>query len=187
MRGQQGMAMLVALVVLAVVSILGVTAMQMALFQNRVSANAQVAQHLFQGAESGLQGIAQLMVDGLADGEHPLADPASALARAWSGDVLRVCIDGDGVPAADDEAAMVGSERFEVTACDPRGPLRLQVSGVLAPPPPDLPAALPIEGYDIGGAYVLQQVYARSWSSIDGVRAQASHVQLWGVRGVNPE
>lgn len=186
-RKQRGIAMLVALVVLVVVSILGVTAMRIALFQNKVSINSQLSQHLFQGAETGLQGVSALMLSELVDGQHPLADPLATLARAASGQVVRICIDGAGVPAAAGTANRTGPEEFDYEPCDSFDGNRLAVTGILAPPPPDVPAAVPIEGYDVNGNYMLQQVYSRSYAGIGGVRAQASHVQMWGVRGVNPE
>lgn len=186
-RSQQGIALLVALVVLVVVSILGVTAMRLALFQNKVSINSQLAQHLFQGAETGLQGISSLMIAELVDGEHPLQDPAASLARVVNGQILRVCVDDEGVPAVSGAANRTGPEVFQFVPCDSFAGNRLAVTSILAPPPPDIPAAVPIEGYDVNGNYVLQQVYARSYAGIGGVRAQASHVQMWGVRGVNAE
>lgn len=184
---QRGIALLVALVVLVVVSILGVTAMRLALFQNKVSINSQVAQHLFQGAETGLQGVSTLMVSELVDGEHPLAEPTATLARAVNGQVLRICVDDEGVPVASGTATRTGPESFDFVACDAFAGNRLAVTSILAPPPPDIPAAVPIEGYDVNGNYVLQQVYSRSYAGVGGIRAQASHVQMWGVRGVNPE
>lgn len=181
------MALLVALVVLVVVSMLGVTAMRLALFQNKVSINSQVAQHLFQGAETGLQGISTLMLSEMVDGEHPLQDAAGSLARAVNGEVLRICVDDEGVPADSGNANRTGPETFQFQPCASFAGNRLSVTSILAPPPPDIPAAVPIEGYDVNGNYVLQQVYSRSYAGIGGIRAQASHVQLWGVRGVNPD
>jgi len=53
-RRQQGMALLISLVVLVVVSLLGIVSMKTAMFQNRVSINNQIATQSFQAAESGL-------------------------------------------------------------------------------------------------------------------------------------
>ncbi|MFP5383371.1 MAG: PilX N-terminal domain-containing pilus assembly protein [Gammaproteobacteria bacterium] len=186
-RKQQGIALLVALVVLVVVSILGVTAMRLALFQNKVSINSQVAQHLFQGAETGLQGVSALMLSELVDGEHPLQDPAGSLARVVNGQVLRVCVDDAGVALVSGSANRTGPEAFQFQPCNAFAGNRLSVTSVLAPPPPDIPPVVAMEGYDINGNYVLQQVYSRSYAGIGGIRARASHVQMWGVRSVNPE
>lgn len=184
---QQGMALLVSLVVLVVVSILGATAMKLALFQNRISINAQVAQYLFQGAENGLQGVIDLMVAELPEGEHPLSDPDTALARAVNGASVRICLDPGGTPVEGGAINRVSGETFVFTPCNVIAGQRLSLTGVLAPPPPDIAAVAPIEGYDLGGPYGLQQVYSRGYAAINGMRAQASHVQMWGVRGVNTE
>lgn len=185
--GQDGMALLVALVVLVVVSLLGATAMKLALFQNRMSINSQFAQHLFQGAENGLQGVRDLMVGELPDGAHPLSVEDAAIARAINGALVRICTGADGQPVEGGLVVRNAGESFGFTACDPLPGQRFSVTGVLAPPPPDMAASMPIEGYDINGGFGLQQVYSRGYASMEGVRAQASHVQMWGVRGVSME
>lgn len=194
-NAQRGMALLIALVVLVVVSVLGATAMKLALFQNRVSINTQIEQYLFQTAESGLQAAGQAMFADLPAGAHPLSDQTRMLARAINGEVIRVCLDEDGVPQ--ESAEPVGGTGWgddpDDARFDDRVPCEVQdgqnftVTGFMAPPPPDIPGSVPIEGYDINGNFSLQQVYTRGASTQGGAFARAFHVQLWGVRGVSIE
>lgn len=190
-RQQQGMALLVSLVVLIVVSVLGATAMRSALFQSRISVNSQASQQIFQGAESGLEAlldhaVKQIEVDG-----YPPQDPRHIFYKALStsgNTVQRLCFDEKGTTTVTTDAtrAPYGDEwDFDYPDCDERPGSPVLVTTVVTEPPAGIPPSLPIEGTNLcgnqGSCYATTQVYSRAFASIAGMRNISSHVQLWGI------
>lgn len=205
---QGGMALLIALVVLVVVSILGATAMRSALFQNRVSINQQMSQMIFQGAESGIRAVLMCADPnefgrcGKPDAPDP-ADPANPdlnkilpqnplhiFYLAYMDDApQRICYDGAGDPAADDQVVVTlasGSQVYDFDPCPANAGSPLRVTAVVSRPPPGLPATLPVEGYNLGH-FDTAQIYSRSFASINNVTVRSSHVQMWGVIAPSPD
>lgn len=200
---QQGMALLIALVVLVVVSILGATAMRSALFQNRVSINQQMSQMIFQGAESGIRAVLVCAdpneFDRCGKPAAPVpADPANpdlnkilpqnplhVFRRALEGTAQQICYDETGDPTTADlpaNAVVVAGDEFEYNfvpcAANDGSPLR--VTAIISQPAPGLPPTLPLEGFNLGD-YGTAQIYSRSFASLNNVTVRSSHVQMWGV------
>lgn len=191
-RQQRGMALLIALVVLIVVSILGATAMRSALFQNRISINTQLSQMMFQGAESGLQSVLNFATGQIADGIRP-QDVQHLFYRALVlAQPQRICYGDDGQAEADGDVVrtLVGTElEFAFDDCEARTGSPLLVTAVVSEPPPDMAGALPIEGTNLCGnqssCYGTAQIYSRAFASINNVPVRTSHVQMWGIVAPN--
>lgn len=197
-RKQQGMALLIALIVLVVVTILGLVSMRTALFQNRVSINNQVETLAFQSAESGLDYVMDFArqqsagPDGIPNngdpGEIPVTDPAHVFNQAISNpEARRVCQTEDGsTPVAEDTGIQVGQENSDITAafetlegedglCDPLPgvPARVTVMVKEAAGGSDL-----IEGFDVSGSSALTvQIVARG--DIPNTSVSSIHAEEW--------
>lgn len=198
---QQGMALLIALVVLVVVSILGATAMRSALFQNRISINQQISQMVFQGAESGIQSVFNVANPNTNGGVAP-QNTAHVFYRALVlGTPVRICYGDDGVAAADAAVANPADNPVQralsgddfvftfATPCPARADSPILVNAVVSETPPNLPASLPIEGTNLcgnqSGCYSAVQLYSRAFASIANLPVRSSHVQLWGIVAPN--
>ena len=189
---QQGMALLIALVVLVVVSILGATAMRSALFQNRMSINTQLSQMMFQGAESGLQSVLRVATGQIAAGTEP-QDAGHVFYQALVlGQAQRICYDDDGVPTADTDVTRTVTANdltFTFDECDARTGSPLLVTAIVSEPPPDMAGSLPIEGTNLCGnqtsCFGTAQIYSRAFASIENVPVRSSHVQMWGIVAPN--
>lgn len=185
------MSLLIALVVLVVVSLLGTTAMRSALFQSSVSVNAQGAQMLFQGAESGIEGLLTYVVEEQIAKGLPIDQPGNLLFEAIAdGESFRLCIDADGVVTPDGNANLNVIDEFTAEIvyddCDPFPNMPVRVTTVLTPTPPGLPARFPVEGFSIvqnecGGSSEAVTVHSRAYADIPGLGMDASHVQLWAA------
>ena len=187
-RSQGGMALVVALIVLVVVSILGVTSMRSALFQGRISVNQQASQLLFQGAESGVESVFDFSVEQI-DGGIPPQNAAHIFYRAViDGVPQRLCYDADGAITAEEDVTrtVVGEDlEFTYDDCDQRDDNPLIVTAIVSAPPPGLDQALPLEGTSLCGnnttCYGTTQIYSQSFASIAGLGYVKSHVQMWGI------
>lgn len=185
---QRGMALLIALIVLVVVSILGATAMRSALFQNRMSINSQLSQMTFQGAESGLQAVIdQASATPRSDPTNPFRIVQSPPGGNPMQFALRVCYDATGASVTDDEAtrAQVDGELvFDYTECPDLPDTPISVTSVIAIPPDGIPNEV-VEGHSLCGStttcFSLTSIYTRAYASIAGVSSRSSHVQVWGI------
>lgn len=181
------MALLIALVVLVVVSILGTTAMRSALFQSKVSVNQQASQLLFQGAESGLESVADFSANQVAGGTST-AMPAHIFNRVRNAfETIRICFDIDGNMAdfndVDREVLTPDDLAFDFDACPQRGDNPLEVTAIVSLPPPAQNFAIVAEGYSLGGTGkpVWLPVYSEAFARVAGLGYQKSHVQYFGV------
>lgn len=207
---QRGMALLIALIVLVVVSILGATAMRSALFQNRVSINQQMSQMIFQGAESGIRGVLMCADPnefgrcGKPDAPNPAdpdnpdlnkilpQNPLHIFFQAFMDEVpQQICYDESGDPTATDLPAnavvVVGNElEYDFVPCPANDGSPLRVTAIVSRPPPGLPITMPVEGYNLGH-FDTAQIYSRSFASINNATVRSSHVQMWGVIAPSPD
>lgn len=187
-RRQEGMALLIALVVLVVVSILGATSMRSALFQGKVSVNQQASQLTFQGAESGIESVFEQSVFQVENGVPP-QNPNHIFYRAViSGEPLRLCYSAGGAVSVDNEVVRTVSGTdllFDMDDCPQRGDNPVVVTAVVAAPPPGLDQSLPLEGTSLCGnnttCFGTTQIYSRAFASIAGRGLERSHVQMWGI------
>lgn len=179
---QRGIALLVALVVLIVVTLLGTAAMRSALFQSKVAVNAQASQLLFQGAESGLEIIAS-------HAANPVPVNLFQQVVNQPGTVVHFCL-SQAAPGfvTDNGATIAGSTATDITvnmgaaACSALDGANVEVDAILTSPPP---AALgipvqPPQGYSLS-SYSQAMVYARSYAEIDDFGGPKSHVQTWAM------
>lgn len=190
-RGQQGMALLISLIVLVVVSMLGVVSMRTALFQNRVSINNQVETLAFQMAESGLDDTMELAAaqawgpDGLAN----TADDVSTTGTAHIfGDAIneedsprRVCMTAGGVPVVDSDHGIRTSPVDEEDViefdepCDAVDGATARVTTLVSRTKPDPDA---IQGYDLS-SYTAEAVQIRAEGDIPGTSIRSIHIEKW--------
>lgn len=188
-RAQGGIALLVALVVLVVVSILGATSMRSALFQGKVSVNQQVSQITFQGAESGIEAVLDRAVTQIEAGVRPQAPAHMFYQAVIVGIPQRVCYGADGAITVDTNATREADGDNNVTItfddCPQRGDNPLLVTSVVTIPPPALNQSKPVEGTSLcgnsGSCFGTTQIYSRSFASISGRGLERSHVQMWGI------
>lgn len=185
-RSQGGMALVVALIVLVVVSILGVTSMRSALFQGRISVNQQASQLLFQGAESGVESVFDFSEEQI-DSGVAVSSPTHIFYRALiDGVPQRLCYDADGaITVTEDVTRTVVDDfrlDFDYDDCDPRDENPLIVSAIVSEPPPGLATGAPPEGFSlIPTGFVFRQVYSQSFANISGLGYVKSHVQMWSI------
>ncbi len=191
---QRGIALLVALVVLIVVTLLGTAAMRSALFQTRISTNAQASQLLFQGAESGLEGIYSYAVT------PPYTAPDKTfgdVGKSLPGSVVvRFCLQPNGTTVQTPVAAVDWTltpspgdivdnftEWCDGIAGSPPGSELVQVAAIMTAPPEssvfinDLPPEVFSGCVGTEGCGVA--VYTQSFARIPGVADTTSHVQIW--------
>src|SRR5690606_23972012 len=64
---ERGLALMVALLVLVIISVLGITAMRTSMFNARVALGAQTSVMVFQGAESAINAVIIEAIDGVQD------------------------------------------------------------------------------------------------------------------------
>lgn len=180
---QRGVALLIALVVLIVVTLLGTAAMRSALFQSKVAVNAQASQLLFQGAESGLESITS----------HAAAPaPVNFFRQVVNapGTVVHFCLSQNApgfVATNADGTAITARTATDITVnipnpCPALGGANVRVDAILtAPPPADLGDPVqPPQGYSLSG-YTQSMVYARSYANIAGFDGAKSHVRTWAM------
>lgn len=187
-RSENGMALLIALVVLVVVSILGAASMRSALFQGRISVNQQASQVMFQGAESGIESVFSMSLQQMEDDIQP-QNPAHIFYRAViDGVPQRICYDEDGALTVEEDVTRTLSGDdvvFDYDDCEQRGDNPLIVTAIVSAPPPGLAQALPLEGTSLCGnnttCYGTTQIYSQSFASISGLNYLKSHVQMWGI------
>jgi len=201
-RNQQGMALLIALIVLVVVTILGLVSMRTALFQNRVSINNQVETLTFQAAESGLDYVMDFAQrqsagpDGILNngdpGEIPVSDPDHIFNQAISNtEARRVCPTSDGSdPVSENTGLSVGSEDEDIVEafgmlddddalCDPLPGTAARVTVMVkeAGGGGDL-----IEGFDVSGSAALTvQIVAQG--DIPNSNVRSIHAEDWARPG----
>lgn len=190
-RRERGMALLIALVVLIVVSILGATAMRSALFQSKISVNAQASQMMFQGAESGIESVLQLAIDQI-DGGIATTAPGHVFYLAASlGQAQRVCILTNGALTMDSNVTFTADGddwAVDYTDCAQRTDSPVMITTVVGPTPPSIPGTLTPEGSTLCGnnasTICLHQIYSQAFSSIVGLDDNPqSHVQIWSLTG----
>ena len=177
---QHGMALLIALIVLIVVSILGVVAMRSAMFQNRISINSQITNLSFQAAESGLQSVVKMHADQVADGK-PVNNPANFLNIAVNQKAQRVCYTKDAVSFDGDTRIGTDGNITYGTACLPVSGTNSAVTTVVGPAKDAAGSAL--EAFDVkyGGGLIL--IEARAQAEVPNTHVRSLHVQQWGVIG----
>lgn len=187
-RKQAGLALVIALIVLVVVSILGVTAMRSALFQGRISVNQQASQLLFQGAESGVESVFDFAAQQIDGGVSPQSPTHIFYRAVIDGVPQRLCYDADGTidRTEDVTRTVVGEDLvFDYDDCDQRDDNPLIVTAIVSAPPPGLDQALPLEGTSLCGnnttCYGTTQIYSQSFAGIRGLGYVKSHVQMWGI------
>lgn len=194
-RRQQGMALLIALIVLVVVSILGTVAMRTALFQSRVSINSQTENLAFQAAESGLDaavGLARSQITGpdgvsdTGDGEILPANAAHIFNKALNEQPQRVCVTEDGAEwdeAIDGVYNADGSPGYdEDDACDPLPGSNSRVTTVIGQAPPDSYSAA-AEAFDLKYGGSLIQIQVRAYGDVPGTNVTSVHAEEWGMLG----
>lgn len=188
-RDQQGMALLIALIVLVVVSMLGVVSMRTALFQNRVSINNQVETLAFQAAETGLDDTMALAKaqahgpNGVDDGGG-LDDVATTSENHLFGQAIndrmnprRVCMTEDGNQVIDSShGTRIDDEHIESTEpCDPVDGATARVTTMVSETLPDPDA---IQGYDLE-TYTALAVQIRAEGNIPNTNINSIHVEKW--------
>lgn len=176
---QRGIALLVALVVLIVVTLLGTAAMRSALFQSRISVNAQASQLLFQGAESGLESITS-------HAANPVPNNLFRQVVNAPGTVVRFCLSNAAPGFFTDAGAAVTARTdtdltINVNECPGVGGA-VAVAAILTAPPPAAMGGLPQppQGYSLDN-YSQSVVYARAYANIAGFGGTKSHVQTWSL------
>lgn len=182
---QQGMALLISLVVLVVVSILGATAMRSAAFQSKVSINAQASQMLFQAAESGLASVGEFSAQQVAGGVD-VFNPNHMFAKAYNGQPQRICYDEDGGIAMGGTVTRTSIDKdtieLDFADCPAQGDSVTLVSSVVSRPPCGLDSGGPPEGFSLGTeGFSYRNIFVQSFASIEGLGFEKSHVQLWSL------
>lgn len=188
-NGQQGMALLIALIVLVVVSMLGVVSMRTALFQNRVSINNQVATLTFQAAESGLNDTMALAIaqahgpNGIDEGglgdDVDTSGPNHLFGQAVNDESRprRVCMTEAGVPVVDvNHGIRIDNDEVDFTEpCDPLPGAAARTTTMVSWTTAD---ADMIQGSDVGGQEQLA-VQIRAEGDIPGTNIRSIHVEKW--------
>lgn len=182
---ERGMALLIALIVLIVVSILGVAAMRVALFQSRVSVNSQTENLAFQVAESGLNAAltqARTQIDG---GILP-SNPAHLFNLAVNVRPQRVCLNADGVTInvfSDGITNAEGAPDFSPTdACPSLPDSNAAVTTVVGPAPPDSGGGQ-VQAFDLKYGASLILIQARAYGEVPNTNVTSVHAQDWGMLG----
>jgi hypothetical protein len=165
--------------------------MRSAMFQSSISVNAQGAQMLFQGAESGIEGVLKYVVEEQIDKGVPLTEPGNLIFEVVSNSAsYRLCIDGAGVVVPDGDAKLTvideTSADISYDDCDPFPNMPVRVTTVLTPTPPGLPGDFTIEGFmleqnECAATVTAKTLHSRAYADIPGLGMNASHVQLWSV------
>lgn len=181
---ERGMALLIALIVLIVVSILGVAAMRVALFQSRVSVNSQTENLAFQAAESGLNVALTQARNEIAGGVLP-SEPGHLFNKATNNPTTpqRVCLAADGVTisvTADGIYEPNGLPGY-VTPCTPLPGSNVTVTTVVGRAPDEEGGVL--EAYDPSSGAVLLLIRAVAYGAVPDTNVTSVHAQDWGVIG----
>ncbi len=182
---ERGMALLIALIVLIVVSILGVAAMRVALFQSRVSVNSQTENLAFQAAESGLN-AALTQARNQINAAVPIlpSNPAHLFNMAVNVRPQRVCLNADGVTInvfSDGITNAKGAPDFDV-ACPPVPDSNATVTTVVGPAPPDSGAGQ-VQAFDLKYGASLILIQARAYAEVPDTNVTSVHAQDWGMLG----
>lgn len=179
-HGQRGMALLIALVVLVVVSILGVVAMRTALFQSRVSVNSQIQNLAFQAAESGLDSALQRAKEQIADGIMP-RNEAHIFNQAVNVRPQRVCLTEDGVQVIPDGIynAADAPDYSDGTECEALPESNTTVTTVLGLAPDS--HTLAIQNMDPMNGAVAQGMQMRAYAEVPNTHVTAVHAEEWGM------
>lgn len=182
---ERGMALLIALIVLIVVSILGVAAMRVALFQSRVSVNSQTENLAFQAAESGLN-VALTQARNQINAVPPIlpSNPAHLFNRAVNVGPQRVCQDPDGVTitvVSDGITNADGAPDFTV-ACPALSYSNATVTTVVGPAPPDSGSGQ-LQAFDQKYGASLILIQARAYGAVPNTNVTSVHAQDWGMLG----
>lgn len=175
------MALVIALFVLVVVSILGAVAMRTALFQNRVSINNQVNNLAFQAAESGLDTVHSMLLVQFAKNIKP-SNPGSYFYQA-SNKPMRVCLNADGSIATPDFNAVrstVDGKTTYTVPCPTLTGSNTSLTTVFAQAPQGNQAAIP--NFDVNSASLIV-MEVRAYASVPNTNVQTVHAQQWGVIG----
>ncbi|MFZ5722041.1 MAG: pilus assembly PilX family protein [Pseudomonadota bacterium] len=173
-RRERGMALLIALIVLVVVSILGAVAMRTAMFQTRISTNSQTSNLAFQAAESGLSAASdvafvQQSVDTIR------TDPTHIFNKAVNGAAQRVCFTSTSPPAPDDLVEDDGAGGFTYSdPCPVLADSNVRVTTVVDKRPGE--GVMP--GYDVALTDVMP-VRIRSTGEVPNTNVRTVHVQEW--------
>lgn len=167
---QRGMALLIALVVLVVVTILGTVAMRTALFQNRVSINNQVSNLAFQSAESGLHAVMRQAA------ALPPEDPAQLFNVVTNTNISRrVCFDSVGTTVTTDAARGADGVVVPTAPCPDVANANSRVSTVVAVP--NITVAMEATDTKQGGGEVPLEIRARA--EVPNTNVSAEHLQTW--------
>lgn len=184
---ERGMALLIALIVLIVVSILGVAAMRVALFQSRVSVNSQTENLAFQAAESGLN-VALTQARNQINAVPPIlpSNPAHLFNLAANGQPQRVCQDPDGVTInvyPDGITNADGAPDFTAGSDCPALPgSNATVTTVVGLAPPDSGAGQ-LQAFDQKYGAGLILIQTRAYGAVPNTNVTSVHAQDWGMLG----
>ncbi len=184
---ERGMALLIALIVLIVVSILGVAAMRVALFQSRVSVNSQTENLAFQAAESGLN-AALTQARNQINAAVPIlpSNPAHLFNLAVNVRPQRVCLNADGVTInvfSDGITDANGAPNFlPADACPTLPDSNAAVTTVVGPAPPDSGAGQ-VQAFDLKYGASLILIQARAYGGVPDTNVTSVHAQDWGMLG----
>lgn len=171
---QRGMALLIALIVLVVVSILGAVAMRTAMFQNRVSINSQTANLAFEAAESGLG--AAIYVATVVQPTSPINDVNHIFNRAANGKGQRVCFTDTAVPTFDEKTQMEADGGYTYSEpCPVLANSNARTTTVV-----DGNAEEAVLGSDI---QVLKNIMVRvrATAEVPNTNIRTTHVQDWAI------
>lgn len=184
---ERGMALLIALIVLIVVSILGVAAMRVALFQSRVSVNSQTENLAFQAAESGLNAALTQARNQIGAAVPILpSNPAHLFNMAVNVRPQRVCLNPDGVTIdvfSDGITNAAGAPDFlPADACAALPDSNSTVTTVVGPAPPDSGSGQ-VEVFDLKYGASLILIQARAYGAVPNTNVTSVHAQDWGMLG----
>lgn len=173
-RQQRGMALLIALIVLVVVSILGAVAMRTAMFQNRVSINSQTANLAFEAAESGLG--AAMYIATVVQTTSPIDDANHIFNRAVNVTGQRVCFTDTAVPTFDEKTEVDADGGYTYSEpCPVLANSNARTTTVV-----DGNAEEAVVGTDI---LILKHslVRVRATAEVPNTNIRTTHVQEWAV------
>lgn len=188
---QQGMALLIALVVLIVVSLLGAAALRSSAFQSKISVNAQAAQIAFQADQASL----------LAVEAQAVAQVRGGILPSNAAHIFNIAFNNP------NNAVVVTRTLAGVINVDPNGPARVETNGgwgnsfaaqapvvwgqaqsyaLVSYMPSQMDAPEDIDGFGIDPAterttYVRRRVYVESNSTVSRVGMTSRQVNVYSV------
>lgn len=174
----RGMALVIALIVLVVVSILGAVAMRTAMFQNRISINSQTDNLAFQAAESGLSASLKKSRDDTLAG-FSIKHPDNTFNKAVNKKAQRICFTKDAITVDEQTTVDADGVAGYTVACAAVAGSNATVTTVVAEAPEGGGGAA--EGFDFKYGAKLLLIEARAHSEVPNTNVQTVHVQQWGV------